>query len=209
MTRHRRLRVASLTAMLALSLVPAASVWSAASEVATEGAQRRPPSSNVETRVEDLAWLAGHWVGEIGGQPVEEHWSEPAAGAMMGMFRWLRDGQPFLYEHFLLEPGPVGPVMRLRHFHPGSVAWEEKDRPVPFTLASLITGGDAVEAVFEDRTKRPVVRLTYRLEGESALLVLLDTWRGEQPLRLEFRYRRAESAAAPAETREPGEGTAR
>lgn len=141
-------------------------------------------------RVEDLAWIAGRWEGEIGGQPVEEQWSVPAGGAMMGMFRWLRDGKPFLYEHFLLEPGPEGPVMFLRHFHPGSVAWEERDAAVPFTLVSLAEGDDGPEAVFEDRTAEPPVRLTYRREGEGALVVLLDTWRGERPLRLEFRYRR-------------------
>jgi hypothetical protein len=39
----------------------------------------------------DLPWLSGAWFGQVGQDLVEEHWSDPAAGTLMGMFRSMRD----------------------------------------------------------------------------------------------------------------------
>lgn len=206
MPRGRRL-AAAIPAALSLCLLSLLLLWVPAVGQASEATNTlaggqgvdgieepapSPPESPGAAEVDDLAWLAGRWEGEIGGQPVEEQWSAPAGGAMMGMFRWLREGKPFLYEHFLLEPGQGGPVMHLRHFHPGSIAWEEKERPVPFTLVSLTSGEKGAEAVFEDSSAELPVRLTYRQSRPDGLLVLLDTSRQGRPVRLEFRYRRVE-----------------
>src|SRR5262245_45051261 len=48
--------------------------------------------------IADLAWLAGHWTGEGLGGFTEEVWSPPRNGAMVGMFRLVRDDKPVFYE---------------------------------------------------------------------------------------------------------------
>ncbi len=45
-----------------------------------------------------LAFLSGRWIGSDGRDRIEETWSDPHAGMLLGMFRWHRDGQPRFYE---------------------------------------------------------------------------------------------------------------
>jgi hypothetical protein len=48
----------------------------------------------VTASVDALGWMSGRWVGEHEADRIEEWWSEPYAGMMLGMFRWHRDGVP-------------------------------------------------------------------------------------------------------------------
>ena len=89
-------------------------------------------------QVEDMAWLAGHWTGESLGGIVDEIWSPPRGGAMMGMFRLVKDDKPAFYElmTILEEEGTL--VLRLKHFGGGDLsAWEEKEETVDFPLVEV------------------------------------------------------------------------
>ena len=48
-----------------------------------------PIGNLVNVSVFDLSWLSGAWYGQVGDDLIEEHWSGPAAGTLMGMFRWI------------------------------------------------------------------------------------------------------------------------
>ena len=80
----------------------------------------------------DIAQLSGSWTGTGLGGLSEEIWSKPAAGVMMGMYRLIKDNKPVFYESLWVveENGTI--VMRLKHFHPNLVGWEEKDKTVDF-----------------------------------------------------------------------------
>ena len=82
--------------------------------------------------VADLARLAGSWTGTGLGGVSEEIWSKPANGIMMGMYRLIKEDKPVFYEALWLieENGTL--IMRLKHFHPNLVGWEEKDKTVDF-----------------------------------------------------------------------------
>jgi hypothetical protein len=134
--------------------------------------------------LEDLAWLSGSWQGVREGNPVEEHWSRPAGGSLMGMFRWLRDGQVYMYEFLLIEAEDDNLVFRLKHFNPGMAGWEEKDEALVFDLMS----GGPDKAVFKHRS-RPMWMI-YRREGEDGLTAILETVKDGLQIPLEFRYRR-------------------
>jgi hypothetical protein len=108
-------------------------------------------------KVADLAWLAGRWIGEgLGGQ-AEETWSEPAAGAMVGYFRLVREGKPVFYEIMTLVEAEGSVEMRLKHVNPDMTGWEEKNDFVTFKLVkhegttahfsglTLRRSGDALE----------------------------------------------------------------
>ncbi len=88
-------------------------------------------------RVEDLAWLAGHWRGEGFGGQVEEIWSQPLGGTMVGTFRLVQDGKVNFYEIVVLEADADGLVMKVKHFHGDFTAWEEKADSVDFRLESV------------------------------------------------------------------------
>lgn len=143
--------------------------------------------------VSDLAWLAGQWQGELNGALIEEHWSTPAGGVIMGMFRWVKPAEEgareganriALYELFVLEPDDEGqPVLRLRHFSPGLVAWEEKDAPMELRLVEAGPN----RALFQKQGGDEAVRLEYsRPEPDELLAILVDGGK-----RTEFQYRQA------------------
>jgi len=84
--------------------------------------------------LDGMAWLAGSWTGEgLGGQ-VDEIWSPPQAGAMMGMFRLLREGKTAFYELMTLVEENGSLVLRVKHFNPDLTGWEDKGESVDFAL---------------------------------------------------------------------------
>ena len=137
--------------------------------------------------LEDLAWIAGHWQGELGESVIEEVWAEPAGGTMMGMFRLVKGTKTAFYEFMAIEQTPDGLQLRLRHFHPGLLAWEEKDTPMVFRLERHADG----EAVFTRTDEPKPERLIYRKEGPGGLVIVLEKEREGKKTRQEFRYRRA------------------
>lgn len=89
-------------------------------------------ASALAQTLDDASWLTGRWIGEgLGGQ-LEETWAPPVGGQMVGHFRLMRDGAPVFYEIMLLDVADGGVRMRVKHFNPDFVGWEEKDEWVTF-----------------------------------------------------------------------------
>ena len=87
--------------------------------------------------IDSLAWLAGSWRGQGLGGEVEEIWSRPSAGSMMGGFKLSQKGEPTFYEMILLLEDDSGLTLKLKHFNPDFSGWEEKDDFVTFPLVKL------------------------------------------------------------------------
>lgn len=104
----------------------------------TENTYRLGPSeASPPARIEDMAWLAGHWVGEGLGGVSEEVWSTPRGGAMMGAYRLVKDDEPAFYEMLTIMEEGGSLVFRLKHFDADLTAWEEKEETVDFPLVAL------------------------------------------------------------------------
>lgn len=151
-----------------------------------QAAEPASPAPVASVAVADLAWMAGTWVGEIGGSFVEEQWSAPAGGVMMGMYREVVDGKIGMYEFLALESGPEGPILWLRHFNPGLVGWEDKEGANAFHLVAAKPG----EATFDNRDPQKPARLIYRREGEDRLVAILEKVKDGKPVSFDFVYRR-------------------
>ena len=109
----------------------------------------------------DMSWLAGQWTGTGLGGVSEEMWSAPAGGAMMGMYRLLRDGVVVFYEFLALVEEEGSLVLKLKHFDADLTGWEEKDRFVSFRLVRMTPA----EAYFGG--------LTFRRAGDDRLEIFL------------------------------------
>ncbi len=96
-----------------------------------EGGRSSPAS------IEDVAWLAGNWKGEGLGGIIEESWAPPLGGTMMGMFRLVNDGVISFYELMVIQESEGSLMLRVKHFSPEFVAWEEKDGSIDFRLVRL------------------------------------------------------------------------
>ncbi|MHC5038037.1 MAG: DUF6265 family protein [Planctomycetota bacterium] len=103
-----------------------------------------PTQSLPSAKPEDLAWLSGTWRGMKDGEPIEEQWAEPEAGALMGMFRWIKEGRVFFYEFMTIDREADAVTLRIKHFNPGLIGWEEKEQ----SFTSVLTVLDDTRAVF-------------------------------------------------------------
>jgi hypothetical protein len=124
------------------------------------------PASDV--KLEDLSFICGHNRGELNGAIIDEHWSEVGGDTMIGMFRQIRNGKAEMYEFLTIEQTSTGLVLRLKHFDPGLVGWEEKAQASSYPLISWKPN----EAVFERPDK--ATRLTFRSTSRETLDVILE-----------------------------------
>lgn len=132
----------------------------------------------------DMRWLTGHWTGRGLGGFVEEIWSEPRGGAMMGMFRLVKDGEAVFYEllHVVETDGTL--AIRLKHFNRDLTGWEEKAQVREFRLLAIRDGAYHFEG------------MVFHPAGD-ALKVVLSIGQKDGSVREEiFEYRRVTPTAA-------------
>lgn len=96
-----------------------------------------PGAASPPARLAAVKWLAGHWVGEGLGGLVEELWSPPRAGAMVGAFRLVRGDAIAFYELMTLVEEDRSLVLRLKHFSADLTGWEEQEETVDFPLVAV------------------------------------------------------------------------
>lgn len=85
----------------------------------------------------DMAWLSGSWKGEGLGGEVEEIWSSPKNGQMIGLFRYDSSGEMGFSEHCVITQTPNGIMFKVRHFSGDFIAWEDKEKFVEFPLIKI------------------------------------------------------------------------
>lgn len=105
--------------------------------------------------IEDIAWLAGHWQGEAFGGIVEELWSPPLGGTMMGAFKLVADEKVQFYELETISEEHETLILRLKHFGANLKGWEEKEETVDFELVLIMKNkiffnGFTIEKISED-----------------------------------------------------------
>jgi len=79
-----------------------------------------------------MNWMVGNWTGEAFGGKVSETWTRLGEGILIGMFALVKDNKPVFYEFmsFTEENGEC--MLKLKHFHPNLVSWEEKEKTTNF-----------------------------------------------------------------------------
>jgi hypothetical protein len=103
-----------------------------------------------EPKLDDLRWLAGHWADTVDGWAMEEIWTEPAGGVMIGMHRDAK-GAKVSFEFIRIAATPEGIVYFAQ---PGGRP------PTPFKLTEV----SATRAVFENPQHDFPKRILYTLQ---------------------------------------------
>lgn len=85
----------------------------------------------------DIDWIAGHWTGSALGGQVEEIWSPPLGGSMMGSFKLVQEEKVIFYEIITIAEIDDTLILRLKHFDSQLRGWEEKDETVDFKLVKV------------------------------------------------------------------------
>ena len=153
-----------LTTLISLVLVASTSFQSpvCAQSKKTENVYRLDdPANRPEASVEQIAWLAGSWVGEGFGGSVEETWNTPTGGTMIGTFKLSHGGEPSLYEVELIAEEEGSLVWKVKHFNADFSGWEDKAEFVSFPLVKITD-----DAAYFDG-------LTLARDGEDGLKMFL------------------------------------
>lgn len=112
-----------------------AALTSARADVDVRVAQ--PGTVSPPAKIADIAWLEGIWIGAGLGAQTEVAYSGPLGGAIVGYFRFVKDGEPVFYEIVTIMETDGSLAMRLKHFHHDLKGWEEKDVVQEFKLVAL------------------------------------------------------------------------
>jgi len=111
-----------------------------------------------------VGFLEGHWKGTYNGGPIEASWTAPEAGNIIGYIRMMKDDKISLYELFAFEQTEVGPVAMVKHFKPGLIGVEDKEKSDRYRFIeasdkqALFEKEDAsIRIIYEKRTPNQLV----------------------------------------------------
>ena len=124
--------------------------------------------------IAEMAWLAGAWVGTRGSASIEERWSPPGGGAMLGVSRTIKGDSMRAFEFLRVVERDGGLVY---------VAQPGGRLPTEFVLTELGT----TRAVFENPRHDFPQRIVYELSAEGVLSASIGYAKGGRPQRFEFK----------------------
>lgn len=117
----------------------------------------------------DLAWLTGDWqTAAAGPHRVDEHWTTPAGGAMLGMSRTVKGDAMVAFEYLRIVERADGVFFVA---HPNG-----KAPGTDFRLTSLT----ATRVVFENPQHDFPKRIVYEKKGENGLKAFVDAGEGTE-----------------------------
>jgi hypothetical protein len=121
----------------------------------------------------DMAWLADAWVGTMGTRSIEERWSPPLGGAMLGLSRTVSRDRMVAFEFLRIVERNGGLVY---------VAQPGGTPPTEFVLTEL----SGTRAVFENPRHDSPQRIVYELSAERRLSASIGFIQGGRPQSFEF-----------------------
>jgi len=148
----------------------------------------KPGEASPPARIEDVAFLAGRWIGDGLGGCAEEYMALPAGGQMMGMFRQLgAEGALRFYEFYTISEVNGSLLFRIKHFNPDLGGWEDKDKSTDFALVA-IAGETAYFNGLTFAREGDALRAAVRIDGGAD--------KGEGATDAVFQYRAAREGEA-------------
>jgi hypothetical protein len=115
----------------------------------------------------DVSFIEGHWKGSANGNSLEAVWSVPEGDNMVGFIRMMKDGKATLYELFAFEQTQQGPVALVKHFKPGLIGVEEKEKSDRYNFVEA--GKD--RAIFEKQGED--LRVLYEKRSDDQFVIAL------------------------------------
>src|SRR5262245_915562 len=133
-----------------------------------------PPTQSIS----ELSWISGDWQTPAGGKvQIDEHWSKPAGGSMIGMSRSVSGDRTVEFEYLRIEQRADG-IFYVAH----------PEARCPGTDFKL-TRASSNEVVFENAEHDFPKRIMYRKTSDDAITASIDA--GEGTKAMSFSYRKA------------------
>lgn len=122
----------------------------------------------------DVAWLSGAWVGTRGAASIEERWTPPLGGAMLGVSRTVSRDRLVAFEFLRVVEREGGLVY---------IAQPNGAPPTEFVLTELA----GKRAVFENPRHDFPQRISYELSPEGQLSASISRIKGGRQQRFDFK----------------------
>jgi hypothetical protein len=116
--------------------------------------------------LKDLAFIEGHWKAMLDDKTIEGVWLAPAGDNFIGMMRMMKGDKADLYEILAYEQTDKGLVSLVKHFAPGLVGWEDKDKQDRYRF--LDAGNGWVNLEKEDGS----LRIRYEKRSKNQFVIL-------------------------------------
>ncbi len=155
--------------------------------------------------IEDLSWLTGTWVGEIGDMELEETWNQPKAGSIQAVSRLRNGDQMLMVEMIVIDEHEDSFRLRLQQWDPGMEPRATGRQTMELTELK------EKQASFEASDEGPLKTLTYHRKSETEFAITVvnsqdETHNIEMVKDSESKVDSDESAAEAAPLN-PGEST--
>jgi Domain of unknown function (DUF6265) len=135
-------------------------------------------TSAAEPDISQLGWLQGCWTGTKDGVAMQEQWTSPAGGALVGMHKDVKDGAMISFEFLRIAPQPGKGICYL--------ASPKGAPPTPFCAREL---GER-RVVFENREHDFPQRTLYWLDGDGSLHARIEGPMQGQEISEEWAWRK-------------------
>lgn len=133
-------------------------------------------STAEQNDISQLSWIAGDWQTAPGGRAqIEEHWTLPAGGSMLGMSRTVAGGKTAEFE-----------FLRIEQREDGIFYVAQPKGRCPATDFKL-TRVASQEAVFENPKHDFPKRIIYRKTADDSLTASIDGGEGTKAMVFSFR----------------------
>ncbi len=128
--------------------------------------------------VEALAWMEGAWAGEKDGVAMEELWTGPRGGALLGLHRDVKAGRLLSWEFLRIQATDAG------------IVYFASPRSAPPTPFKLVESGDK-RVVFENKEHDFPQRILYWVDAKGALHARIEGPQGDKTVSEEWVWTRA------------------
>jgi hypothetical protein len=134
-----------------------------------------PLPAPAEAAIDDMAWLAGAWVGETAKSSTEERWGPPLGGAMLGTSRTVSKSKGVMvaFEYLRVVERDGGLVY---------VAQPNGGTATEFVLTEL----SGTRAVFDNPRHDSPQRIVYELSEDGRLTASVGFMKGGKPKAFDF-----------------------
>ncbi len=125
------------------------------------------PAQSKAGSVADVSFIQGHWKATTKqGQVIDGVWLQPEGENILGFMRMMKSGKADLYEILAYEQTEKGLVSMVKHFQPGLIGQEEKDKQDRYNFVEA--GKD--KAIFQ-KEGDPGLRISYEKRSANQFVI--------------------------------------
>lgn len=113
----------------------------------------------------DVSFIQGHWKATNDGRDVEGVWLAPNGDNLVGMMRMMKNNKASMYEILAYEQSAQGLVSLVKHFNPGLIGLEEKEKQDRYNFVEASKN----RAIFQKEGEQ--LRILYEKRSDNQFVI--------------------------------------